>query len=77
MTLQERAEKALENCDGRRSDYEWAIVKVAQEIIDECAKIADFWAGNEGVSPCHDEANCFGQKLAGGAIAYAIRKLKE
>jgi len=75
MTLQERAEKALENCDGRQSDYEWALVRAMGEVIEEAAKLADFWAADEGHSPCHANANRFGQKVAGKAIAESIRKL--
>ena len=44
------------------------------EEREECAKIADFWASDLGLSPCHGDGLRFGLKVTGTAIAEAIRK---
>lgn len=74
MTLQERADRAAKVLS-QGGEWKFAVYNEMVNLVEECARFADFWASGEGLSPCHTDANRFGQMVAGQAIAESIRRL--
>lgn len=85
MTPEQRVEQLANDFDSTfyfqekkgNTIFRRSIIRHINEAVaaerEACAKLADFWASDEGLSPCHGQGNRFGQKVAGSGIASSIR----